>query len=207
MSQIFDVIAEKTGLVTISGSCGQQHFEMTRMCYRGPNQFVVPQFIDPKVEPNYGCTETNYKFSGPIGSRVGSERAHFDIVHHTPEVTALNAQVRQFTELSTQGKRYGGRVVLAPRNLTKINHATYHLILGGKCASQDEIELQFNDGSSLRFNGDLEMHSYNAASLSFFVLLPARAIVRLSYEQIMKLRDSIITKLARMQYGKDPIQP
>lgn len=205
MSQIFDVLAEKTGLVTISGSSGRHHFEITRMCYRGPNQFVVPQFIDPQVPPMYSCTEKTYKNSGPIGDRNGAERSHFDIVHQSGEVTALNAQTKGFTELSTQANRMSSRVVLAPRNLTRINHATYHLVLGGKCAQQDEIELQFEDGSNLRFNGDIEMHSYDVSSIRFFVLLPARAIVRLSYEQVMKVRDSIISKLARMQYGKDPV--
>ena len=207
MSQTFDIFAEKTGMVTLSGSSGRHHFEMTRMCYKGPNQFVTPQFIDPQVPPVYSCTEAKFKLVGPIGYREGKEKSHFDITHQSGEVTALNAQVKGFTEISTQGSRTGGRVVLSHRTITRINHATYHLILGGKCAQQDEIELQFEDGSNLRFNGDIEMHSYYVSSLRFFILLPARAIVRLSYEQIMKTRDSIIAKLARMQYGKDQVQP
>lgn len=207
MSRIFDVIGAGTKAVSIASAWAGQHMRMKRLCYPGPNRFLMPQFVGNPAGVEYSSDAENYKKADEVGDRNATERHHFKINYSSPEVTSLHAVVRRFTELSTLGSPVGGTVVLEPLALQKTNYSTYYVRLKAQCPRHAQVTIVFGDGGEFEFVGEVEFYSTDPRILNMRVHMPANAKLEASYSQILKVRDSIISKLQRMHYGKDPFQP
>ena len=207
MSRIFDVLTHKTEKVSISANWAGQHMRMMRTCYRGPNRFLMPQFTGNPPGIQYASNIETFKKADEVGNRNVSDMHHFKISYASDQVTALHAPVRQFTEASTLGSTVGGVVVFEPLNLQNTNSATYYVRLKAQCRMHSQITIDFDDGGSLEFVGEIELHSDDPRTLRFRAQLPPNSKLVASYSQVLRVRDSILKKLSRMHYGKDPFQP
>lgn len=207
MSQIFDVIAKSVGPVTIASQWAGQRISVTRLCYRGPNRFIVPTFQGNPPGIEFYSDGARIIKGASLRTDVSHELASFKLNHVGENTIAMHAVVRKFTEVNTLGIRTEGNAVLVPHEMVKINNATYYFKAKGMCAKQDLITLHSDDGAIIEFSGDIEMYSNEPKSLRLHVKVPGNAKVEMSYAQILKEKDSIMAKLTRMQYGKHTLQP
>lgn len=213
MSRIFDVQLEKSGMYYVQSNCGHSRFRASKYGVAGPNQILLPSYVDPKEEELISWS------SGAVGRKVETNLDDVARESHGKQITAhkieyasgnlqvVRSNVQQYIEASTLMSGSTQVLQLAPMPVTNSNKATYYLKLKAVCPRLDFVELAFGTGDTILINGDFEIYGRDKSLLNLIAKIPHRSTFRISYAQILPQKDTILKLLSRVQYGKNPLQP
>jgi hypothetical protein len=206
MSQTFDVYPAENGLIKLTSIKGGERFTVAKMGYVGPNRLVTPSFVNIDQEPLNSC---NAKFSEAASLATKDDRTllGFHPTYMSRDIGVVKSQVGGYLEANSYSSRHSEHVILEAQHLTKTNKAHYYFKLLGQCPKMDEIVVRLADGTTINFNGEIEMYSYDKDILALQVQLPPNSRIRASFAQIIPKKDSILKMLSRIQYGQNSFQP
>ena len=213
MSRIFDVQLEKSGMYYVQSNCGHSRFRASKYGVAGPNQILLPSYIEPQSEELISWSQ------GATGKKVatnldevareshGKELLAHKIEYSSGDLQVVRSNVKQYVEATTHMAANTQVLQLAPMPIVNSNKATYYLRIESLCPKLDFVELAFGTGDTLLVNGNFELYGRDKSLLSVLAKIPGRSKFKISYAQILPKKDSILKILSRAQYGQNPLQP
>jgi len=213
MSRIFDVLVPASGMYFVQSSCGNQKFRASKYGVKGPNQILLPTYVDPQEEElltmqgvdKFSKVETNL-------DEVARKSHDKQILAHRIDYASGNlqvvkSQVHQYVDANSHYADQQQVLQLSPNSFVPSNKATYYLHLKAVCSKMDFVEISLGTGDTLHINGEFELYGRDKSLLTMIARIPARASFRVSYSQILPQKDTILKLLSRSQYGQSPLQP
>lgn len=207
MSRIFDVLLEKSGMYTVQSVCGGQRFMLRKYGVAGPNQIILPSYKKPQEEEilvwSPGATARKVDSNLDEIARTSHDKQVLapKIEHSSANVQVVKSNVKQYIEGDTHYSVTQQVLQLGPNPLTPSNKATYYLSLTAVCAKMDYVEVALGTGDTLFLNGDFDYYCRDRSALNLIARIPPRSVFRVSYSQILPVKDTILRVLTKAQYG------
>lgn len=212
MSRIFDVVLDKSSTHFVQSVCGNERFMIRFHGVAGPNQIILPSYANPQEQETIiwspGVTARKVDSDLDTIARTSSDKevlAHV-IGYSSPGLQVVKSNLKQYIE-GNSNYSVGQQILqLSPQHFIPSNKATYYLKLLAKASRTDYVEVSLGSGITLHLNGEFDYYCRDKTALSLIARMPTRAVFRVSYAQILPMKDTILKLLTRSQYGQSSLQ-